>query len=133
MRTVGDLWAEPGWTGNQWARIFVPSNEVTSQSLGRPGTGAATTGRLGTGRWHVVVSVMSAGRPVPDAGADDDDEHPVRTTAATAKAARTELERRPITPAPFLPHFTPGVSHPAGLEAIIQLPTATWRSGRPPP
>ena len=50
MRTVGNFWDEPGWTGNQWARIVVPSNEVTFQSLGTPGTGVATTGRAGGGR-----------------------------------------------------------------------------------
>src|SRR5688500_2622139 len=31
-------------TGNQWARMVVPSNDVTSRSLVDPATGAAATG-----------------------------------------------------------------------------------------
>ena len=38
-------------TGNQWARILVPSNEVIVQSEATPGTGVALTG-LATGRWQ---------------------------------------------------------------------------------
>ena len=34
-------------TGNQWARICVPSNEVIVQSLGTSGDGAAVTGATG--------------------------------------------------------------------------------------
>ncbi len=34
----------PGWaTGNQCARILVPSNDVTSESLVEPATGVACT------------------------------------------------------------------------------------------
>ena len=94
ISTVGAGWAElaPA-TGNQWARIFVPSNEVTVQSDGTPVTGVAWTGAA-TGRWqtgglHEVVD------PLPVAETDDvvvetEDvvvEHPATRAKASAPAA----------------------------------------------
>jgi hypothetical protein len=52
MSTVGaGCWGVAPATGNQWARILVPSNEVMVQSEATPGTGVATTGAAG-GRWQ---------------------------------------------------------------------------------
>src|SRR4051794_15233289 len=57
MRTVGARWsAEASGRGNQWARMAVPSNEVTSTSEATPATAVATTGgaagRVHAGRVH---------------------------------------------------------------------------------
>src|SRR4051794_35069136 len=45
MRTVGFVVPAPApSTGNQWARMTVPSNDAMSRSLGASATGTASTG-----------------------------------------------------------------------------------------
>ena len=127
------FWAEPGWTGNQWARMIVPSNEVTFQSLGTPGTGVATTGRVGRGRWQVVLRRCRHAAPDPSAGVDDV-EHPVRTTAMRAEpAARTEPGCTTIALVPFFPFSTMECPNPLHHESIPASTPASPRAltGRP--
>src|SRR5580693_10356312 len=93
IRTVGYRFVLPGWTGNQWARMTVPSKEMTFQSLGIQGTGVPTAGRAGAGGWHVAAAVVaSVVEVVADPWAED--EHPASTTALrTTTAATTDPDR----------------------------------------
>jgi len=84
-------------TGNQWARITVPSKEVTLQSVGVPGTGAATTATDEIGRWQAVV-MAGRGLAVEEvveglvvAGVAEDEEQP-------ASDPRTMMARIPDRP-----------------------------------
>src|ERR1700677_1544484 len=99
MRTVGAL-APPGRsTGNQWARIWVPSNDVTFQSVGTPGTGVAFTFILPAGGRHtgadrlvppeVVLEVVA-----PDAAPLD---QPADITTAATTRTRSSIGRPPRT------------------------------------
>src|SRR5262245_35717049 len=86
MRTVGATApaVRPG-CGNQCARIFVPSKDVTSRSCGAPSTATATTGAA-AGRSH-------AARPAAGAAvvADDppDEAEPEQPAAAVLRIATT--------------------------------------------
>lgn len=78
-----------GTTGNQWARITVPSNDVMLQSMVEPATGEATTEVVGTGRSQASVVAALAVVVVGDA---EDDEHPANdpaTTTAGTNATQT--------------------------------------------
>ena len=70
-------------SGNQWARMTVPSKEVTFQSVDTPGTGVARTGPV-AGAWQAVVEAVRAAAVVADDDAED--EQPARTTAVTTRA-----------------------------------------------
>jgi hypothetical protein len=65
------LEATVGTTGNQWARITVPSNDVMFQSVVDPATDEATRGVAGTGRLQDSVvpipAVVVVGGAVADA------------------------------------------------------------------
>jgi hypothetical protein len=56
MSTVGTGCAAVGFSGNQCARMRVPSNDVIVESVATPGTDTATTGPL-AGRRQTGVDV----------------------------------------------------------------------------
>jgi hypothetical protein len=72
-------------SGNQWARMTVPSKDVTFQSVVDPGTGVAGTGVAGSPRWHVADVVVAAVDVVVDAV--EEDEQPVRVPMSTRATA----------------------------------------------
>ena len=72
-------------SGNQWARMIVPSNDVMSQSLVDPGTGVAVTGVDGSPRWHVAAVVAAVPRVVVEEA--EDEEQPAREAARTSTTA----------------------------------------------
>ena len=104
IMTVGAL-APPGRsTGNQWARIWVPSNEVTFQSVGIPGTGVAFTSMLPAGGRHtgterLVAPEVALGVEAPDAGPPD---QPADITTVATTTTRNSIGRplRTVTLAP---------------------------------
>ncbi len=122
MRTVG--WGPVpavgtyAVTGNQWARMTVPSNEVMFQSVVDPATGVALTGLAGSGRLHVVGSAEAAVVVVDDA----DDEQPARV----ATTHQGEQHRRGDGPAVPGRVFGGGGVHRRSV-------TPRGGSGNPPP
>jgi len=66
--------------GNQWARITVPSNDVTLQSAVEPATGEAMTEAAGMGRLQDNV----VAEPAAVVGKAEEDEHPANDPATTA-------------------------------------------------
>jgi hypothetical protein len=71
MRTVGlGVFLLAFGAGNQWSRIFAPSNAVIVQSLGTPGTRVATTGAPVPGGTHFGAATAVALFVVD--GVDDD-------------------------------------------------------------
>src|SRR5271166_5858112 len=81
IRTTGAGWegVAPA-TGNQCARIGVPSKEMIVQSEGVPGSCVADTG-LATGRWHAGATHEAVAALVVTEG---DDEHAARNAAPMA-------------------------------------------------
>src|SRR5258708_4981598 len=100
MRTVGRAWlADAVGAGNQCMRIFVPSNDVRSQSLAIPATFVAT-GFGPVGGVHFSAAAVPAGLVVDDeaAGApefDPDEEQAASTpTNSAVPIARTRPDIR---------------------------------------
>ena len=81
-----------GTTGNQWARITVPSKDVMLQSVFDPGTGEATTEGVRTGRLQDTVVAAPAMVVVGD---EEEDVHPVNDPAmTTADTSATKADRK---------------------------------------
>src|ERR1700689_2451313 len=75
IRIVGAVRPLPSSTGNQCTRIFVPSNEVRSQSVGVPAIGVATTGWAGGPRWQECTAATATSGPAKvEVGAADDEQ-----------------------------------------------------------
>jgi hypothetical protein len=77
----------PG-AGNQWRRIFAPSNAVIVQSLGTPGTGVATTGPPVSGGTHFRAVAAVAIFAVDGVGDCDDDFDADEEHAASTATSR---------------------------------------------
>jgi hypothetical protein len=136
MRTVGACRPAGRSTGNQWARIGVPSKEVTVQSLDTPATGAAITGCVAPGWWHGPREEGVATVWVPgDEDATGELEHEVKfaaTAAAPSTPARAGTNRRWAARRVCPLVFTRGVSHPGASEAITAPMDPSFRpSSRP--
>jgi hypothetical protein len=60
ISTVGRTWPSAEGSGNQWIRIFVPSNDVTSKSDGIPLTVVAFVDCQVLGGWHIPDDAADA-------------------------------------------------------------------------
>ena len=105
ISTVGAAAASAGGgsTGNQWTRIVVPSNEVTSQSLGKPATGVEAG--TAVGGWQAVVAAATTVAEAVEARP----EVLAQAVRSTARATVTIGTRQPPPPDPS--SYTAAVCH----------------------
>ncbi len=122
-----------GVAGNQWTRIWVPSKEVTSQSLGVPGTGEdAGTTAVAERQVDAAVSraVTGEGWYVCADGLAQPTSARASTTPSTATGAISPGRPR-LSPNPSCD--TGEVSHLRLSEATHPLTTCPGRPRLPPP
>ena len=86
--------------GNQWRRIFAPSNDVMVQSPATPATRVATTGPPFSGGTHfgAIVVVEGFADDEGDADFDADDEQAASTPTNRPVPIRPSLRRTVFPP-----------------------------------
>ena len=82
-----------GTTGNQWARITVPSNDVILQSVVEPAPDEAMTEVAGTGRSQASVVAVLAAVVVGEAEEDENPANDPITTTTGTNATQTVRKR----------------------------------------
>ena len=122
MRTTGAGSPSPAPSrGNQCARMRVPSNEVTSRSLGVPAT-SATSGAGSAGRSH-------AGRPPPPAPAassaapsgGESSSEPEQADAVSSAPAHTTANTRAAVALRANRMVAPPTSPPELIQVSLNL------------
>ncbi len=123
ISTVGATWPAPTSTGNQCTRMEVPSKDVTSQSLGTPGTGVDAGTVVVGGRQVSPAEEAPVEAPATAEGPRGTD-HP-QASKATAPISATVARRSTNSVL-----VTGEVSHPvAGCASHRTGPTGTTWAG----